>query len=305
MVSATSTQQHKDWFGPQQQYWNAWFEQQRKFFGGQSQPPSDAGFQGPWADFFKEWQNTVSASGKTSNTETFQQYFTKAGEQYLDMMQQFYLATGQAKPLDQMTKEWTDSLQKFYANAFQSNSQPFDMSAGKNPFSAFDPLGSFTAMPGLGYTREKQEQMNQLYNQWVEYQKTSRAYDAGMSRVGLDAVGKFQEYLAHLPPDQEPLTSLKGIYAKWVDVCEDIYGKYAMTDEYTTLYGETVNALMAFKKQQNKMTDSLMEQLNLPTRQEIDSLHERMHALRREVAELKAALKPAPAAKPARKGKKS
>lgn len=335
MVTAASTEQNKDWFGTQQQYWDAWFDQQRKFFGGQGQT-APSGMQGPWADFFKEWQDTVFSGGKAANTEAFGQYFAKAGEQYLNMMQQFYQATGQAKPLDQMTKEWTDTLQKFFSGAFQANSQPFDVSgayqsfmdsaakmgqglapgfqSGKNPFSNFDPLGSFTSMPGLGYTREKQDELNRLYHQWVEYQQKSRAYDAAMSKVGLDAVRKFQEFLANPPEGQEPLKSLKEIYTKWVDVCEDIYAKYAMSDEYIALYGETVNALMAFKKQQNKLTDDMLGQLNMPTRKEIDSLHERMHALRREniqmkkdIAELKAALKPA-AAKPvnvAKKGKKS
>jgi polyhydroxyalkanoate synthesis regulator phasin len=317
-MANTKSAQNNDWFRSSQQYWDTWFEAQRKTFGEQ---PS--GFQAPWAEFFKEWQNTVSRTQSSNNTEQFQQYFAKAGETYLNMMQQFYQGTGQAKPLDQMAKEWTDGLQKFFSGAFQTNTQPFDPAdiytkwtsgfqpqQAQDPFAAFDPLGFFASMPGIGYTREKQEKLNHLYQQWAEYESKSRAYNAGMAKVGMEAVQKFQEYLASPPKDAEPLKSLKEVYAKWVDVCEEIYARYAMTEEYTKLYGEVVNALMTFKKQQNKMTDDMMDQFNLPTRQEVDSLHERLHALRREVAELKAALKPKPAAaapkaeKPAKKGKK-
>jgi class III poly(R)-hydroxyalkanoic acid synthase PhaE subunit len=335
MTAANSTQKDNDWFHAQQEYWDSWFEAQRKAFGGQGQAPFSSGFQAPWADFFKEWQSAVSGSSQNP----FQQYFTKTGETFIDMMEKFYQATGQAKPLDQMMQEWTDQLQTFYANALKASSQPFDISEGhksfahsmnkagqvwasllqsedgKKDFFSFDPLHAHTLMPGLGYTRGKQEQLNKLYKLWIEFQQKSRAYDAGMAKVGLEAVKKFQETLSN--PTQEKITTLKGIYAKWIDSCEEIYAKYAMSEEYTKLYGESVNALMAFKKEQNKMTDDLMGQLNLPTRQEVDSLHERLHALRRDniqlkkdIAELKAALKPkaapAKAKKPApkKKGKK-
>jgi hypothetical protein len=325
MANAQSAQS-TDWLKSQQQYWDSWFEQQRKFFGGSAENAANS--QEPWTAFFKEWQNIVGGATAAPQTDAFQQYFAKAGESYTNMLQQFYQATGQAKPLDQMAQEWTENLQKFYANAFQTNSQPFDFAKAWNPgaaggkdfFSGIDPLGFFASMPGIGYTREKQEQLNHLYQQWAAYEEKSRAYNAGMAKVGMEAVQKFQAYLANPPKEAQPLKSLKEIYTKWVDVCEDIYARYAMTEEYTSLYGEVVNALMAFKKQQNKATDDMLDQFNLPTRVEVDSLHERLHALRRDnlqlkkdIAALKAALKPQTvvksAAKPvakktAKKGKK-
>jgi class III poly(R)-hydroxyalkanoic acid synthase PhaE subunit len=301
-MSASSTQQSSDWFSSQQQYWDTWFEQQRKFFGaaGATSPSfgSASGFQGPqeqWAELLKTWQSALAGNEKTTDTEVLQHYFTKAGETYLNMLQQFYQGTGQAKTLEQMTKEWTDNLQKFYTGTAQT---------GKDPFSALDPLNFFASFPGIGYTREKQEQLNHLYQQWSDYEVKAREYNASMAKVGLEAIQKFQEYVANPPKDAEPLTSLKEVYTKWVDICEGIYAEYAMTEEYTQLYGEVVNALMTFKKQQNKLIDDLVDQVNLPTRTEIDSLHQRVHALRREVAALRAELKGAPpkaAAKPAAK----
>lgn len=315
MATAQSTA-GSDWMKSQQQYWDSWFEQQRNAFGALGQATTGGhGPHGLWNDFFREWQGAISGGQQAPNADSFSQYFVKAGETYMNMLQQFYQGTGQAKPLDQMTQEWTDSLQKF----FSGNLQPGNFQFGKDPLSALDPLGFFASMPGIGYTREKQEQMNHLYQQWAEYERKSRDYNAGMAKVGLEAVQKFQEYLANPPKDKEPLKSLKEVYTKWVDVCEEIYAAYAMTEEYTTLYGEVVNALMNFKKQQNKALDDMVEQFNLPTRQEVDSLHERLHALRRDNLQMKkdiAALQggkksPAPAklvkikpAKIAKKGKK-
>ncbi|MFH1159281.1 MAG: poly(R)-hydroxyalkanoic acid synthase subunit PhaE [Pseudomonadota bacterium] len=343
MMNAQSAPSN-DWFRTQQHYWDAWLEQQRKSFceQGQMSPCFQGG--GPWIDLFKEWQNALSGGQKVPDVTVFQQQFTRAGEMFLNMMQKFSQATGQAKPIDQMMMEWADSLQRFFSGALASNTRPFDASegqrvfmdtlsrsgqmlssmlqsggTGKDPFSACDPLGFFSSMPGVGYSREKQEQLSQLYTQWGEYQRKARAYDAGMSRVGMEAVQHFQDFLVNPPEGQEPLTSLKDVYAKWTDICEDVYAGYAMSDEYVTLYGDVVNTLMAFKKKLYELADDMMEQFNLPTRKEIDSLHERLHTqrrdnlqLRKDIAELKAmfgmrkaSAGTATTGKPPKKGKKS
>ncbi len=307
MTHTSSAQQNGDWFSSQKQYWDRWFEQQRNFFGATA---PQSGPQAQWAELLKTWQNTLS--GQTpgldgfGDVRQFQQYFTRAGENYLNMMQQFYQGTGQAKPLPEMVQEWVESLQKAFAG--QANFSAMGQS-GKDPFAAIDPLNFFASMPGIGYTREKQEQFNHLYQMWEDYQAKSRDYTASMSRVGLEAVRKFQDYVTNPPEGAAPLTSLKEVYGKWVDICEDIYARYAMTEEYTRIYGEVVNALMAFKKQQNVITDELLDQFNMPTRAEVDSLHKRLHALRSEVAELRAALsgkvKTAPKKKAAPAAKKA
>lgn len=277
MANAKSTQ-GQDWFAAQQQYWDGWFETQRKAF-----TPSLP--QNPWADFFKEWQNTVSGDQSPHPTEAFGKCFAQAGQHYMDMMQQFYQGTGQAKPVSQMAEEWIGQMQKFFSGG------------GKDPMASFDPLGMYASMPGIGYTREKQEQFAHLYQQWNDYERKMRDYNLSMSKVGMEALQKFQRYLSTPPKDKEPLKSLKEVYAKWVDVAEEVYSKYAMTPEYTKLYGEVVNALMAFKKKQNEAVDDMVNQFNLPTRAELDSLHKQIHLLKKEIA----ALKP----KTVRKGKKS
>ncbi len=181
------------------------------------------------------------------------------------------------------------------------------------PFQNFDIFGFAASIPGIGYTREKQEEYNELYKRFATFQTETRKYNAAMAQVGIEALHKFQEYVQNPPEGDAPLKSLKEVYARWVDVCEEVYAKYAMSEEYTALYGEVVNALMSFKAQVNHMTDEMMGQLNLPTRKEVDSLHERLHDIRREnlslrkaVDELRGVKRPAgntPAQKAAAKAK--
>lgn len=355
------------------QNWDSWFQNQRAYFDQQVKAATD--IQGQWAGFFQEWQKNLSPT--LPGAGQYQQFFTQAGKQFLDMQQQFAQWSGQNKPVNDMTGDWLKGLQSFFLGMLQTNTQPYDPAAawknvtdsfakggnawasafnsggpfgqfgqgfGGNPFAGqgfnpaawtsaqpwnnvqgagsfqnFDPFGFYASLPGIGYTREKQDAWNLLYKLYAEFEQQTRKYNAAMAQVGIEAVQKFQEYVANPPEGAAPLTSLKEVYAKWVDVCEDVYARYATSDEYTKLYGEVVNALMAFKGQMNTLTDDIADQFNLPTRSEVDSLHQRLHALRRDNIELrkaideirgvkspkpKAAGAPSQAKKPAKKGGK-
>jgi len=67
-----------------------------------------------------------------------------------------------------------------------------------------------------------------------------------------------------------------------VDCCEEVYAEYVMTDKYVKVHGDMVNSLMAVKQQGRKMMDDTMGSLNMPTRREIDTIHQRVQQLRRD-----------------------
>lgn len=315
-MAAAQTQDKTDWFAAQQEHWEQLFQTQ----------------QARWTDLLGQWQ----AGNAVPGADSFQKYFAQGGQQFLDMMQKFQQSAAEGKTADAAAADWTAGLKDFFGRIVQAQEAAETyknfLSLGENMvkagqawasafqdkrtfsqgFANYDPFGFFASMPGIGYTREKQEEYARLYRLWHDYEAAMKKYNAAMAGVGLEAAQKFQEYVVSPPKDATPLKSLKDVYVKWVDICEEVYAKYAVTKEYTDLYGETVNALMAYKKQFNKLTDGMMDELNLPTRKEVDALHERLHDLRREVIALRKELaggkrKPAPkaAAAPAPKPAKA
>jgi len=271
MVATKSKEQNNEWFNTQKQ----WSE----LFKNWQSPASPEAYQQQWLDMFSQWQNIISTSSlETSSAPAFQEQFTKAGEDFMEMMQGFYQGVGQAKTMEEMTEEWIEKMYNFFSG---------EINGENNPMSNCNPMGLCTSIPGLGYNREKQDQTTDLYKKFMDYQKKSKIYDIKMAKVNMEALSKFQEYISNPPKDDAPLKSLKKVYGKWVDICEEVYAEYAMSEEYTKLYGETVNSLMAFKTKQNTMLDDMLEQMNMPTRKEVDTMHERMHKIRRENIELK------------------
>jgi len=315
-MAAEQTAQNNDWFQAQQQYWDAWFQGQRQFFEQQAGNPA-AGPAAQWENFFREWQN-LTAANNAPGADQYRTFFTQAGKGFLDLMQQFCQA-GACQAPEEAVKVWTENMQKFWSGILQQNTQPFDAhtqfksftdtftAAGpafwgdlfKNPVPGqshphnaagflLDPFGFYASMPGVGYTREKQEDINALYRLWVDYEGQMRRYNIEMTKVGLQALQQFQTYIVSPPAEgAKPLESLKDIYIKFVDIAEDVYAEFALSEEYTKLYGDVVNALTAYKKQLHEFVDDTLEQMNLPNRQEIDSVHKRVHELRRENLQLR------------------
>ncbi len=315
-MATEQTAYNADWFKAQQQYWDTFLQGQRQFFDAQNPAP---GLSGQWEQFFREWQNLTTGAA-TPAADSYRAYFTQAGKGFLDLLEKFH-QPGAPLAAEDTLKVWMDQLQKFYGSLLQQNAQPFDVSAQFKAFTdsfaggmpnffgdafksskptagMYDPFGFYASMPGIGYSREKQDSLNHLYHLWVEYEGQMRRYNIEMTKVAIEALQKFQQYiLSPAPEGAKPLESLKDVYVKFVDVSEDVFAKFAMSNEYISLYGDVVNALTAFKKEQNKVADETLEQFGLPNRAEVDSLHKRVHELRREnqqlkkdIADIKAAL---------------
>ena len=151
-------------------------------------------------------------------------------------------------------------------------------------------LERFLSVPGLGYTREWQEQGQEFARLGLEYQRALQAYGALFQRLNLDAFHRMQRKLSELADADHRVTTQRGLYDVWVDASEAAYLDLAATDAYAETYGRLVNALMALKRHGRAMVDETAGALGLPTRQGFDTLQRRHQELRREVAGLKARL---------------
>jgi len=169
---------------------------------------------------------------------------------------------------------------------------------------AIDPLGKILSAPGIGYFREPQEKQQKGIQLALEYNEANFKFNQAFLRVALESIQGFQQRLMKFDAETMP-KSLRQLYDQWVEVSEEHYAEFAMSDEYQTLYGDMVNRLMVMKKHYHEMTDDLLRALNLPNTREVDTMQHRLQQLRREnielrreIGEIKAMLK-RPAAKSA------
>jgi class III poly(R)-hydroxyalkanoic acid synthase PhaE subunit len=151
-------------------------------------------------------------------------------------------------------------------------------------------LERFLSVPGLGYTREWQEQGQDLARLGLDYQRALQEYAALFRRLNLDAFDRLQKKLQQLADTGKPVKTLRGLYDTWVDASEAAYLDLAATDEYAETYGRLVNALMALKRHGRVMVDEAAGAMGMPTRQGFNTLQRRHQELRREVASMRTQL---------------
>ena len=161
---------------------------------------------------------------------------------------------------------------------------------------AIDPLGRVLEAPGIGYFREPQEKQQKGAQLAIEYHEANFKFNQAFLRVAIESIEGFQQRLLQLDGDAVPKT-LRGLYDLWVEVSEEHYAEFALSDEYQALYGDMVNRLMILKKHYHDIIDDHLRLMNLPNTREVDTMQQRLQQLRRdniamkkELAEIRALL---------------
>lgn len=147
-------------------------------------------------------------------------------------------------------------------------------------------MDRFLSVPGVGYTRESQAQVQQLAKLTLDYQKAAQEYLNAHTKLGADALDRLYRKIIAVTQKGEPITTLRQLYDLWVDASEEVYGSFAMSPEFQGVYARMVNALMRVKMQTRSMVDELLGAFNMPTRREMNTILKRQQELRREMRAL-------------------
>ena len=301
------------WFRAQQQFVDAWSDMAR---GGNQARQSDL-----WAQSFETWRK--ACEGRTQpDIETAMRKCMDMGKEYFAMAEQISKnmteGTSPVEAINQWLEQVKNSLQQyagmpgfngagvgdFMKQWFTPNATWQDMVASLTPMnqamwqmpgmntSVFnlgemvDPLGKILEAPGVGYFREPQEKQQKGLQLALDYQEANFRFNQAFLRVALESIQGFQQRLTGLTGDSLP-NSLRELYDLWVEISEEHYGEFAMSDEYQSLYGDMVNRLMIMRRHYGEIVDDTLRALNLPNTREIDTMQERLQQLRRDNFALK------------------
>ncbi len=76
---------------------------------------------------------------------------------------------------------------------------------------------------------------------------------------------------------------MRALYDLWVDAAEEAYAEIALSDEFRKVYGDVVNSQMRVRQAIQQEVERMSTDFGMPTRSELNSVHKRLHELRREV----------------------
>lgn len=324
----------QDWMEANQRYWEAWTRVWRHPTAPADSAPATAASEPGWAEALDRWWQLMNPATPLGSRDVFERLIEQ-GKLFLRFGEG--LSSAFAGGGSGSTEEWRRAWRAI-AESWQSGftmpsggpgvgafwALPFDTwSRTASSASVFpgDFLGShkpeawgrlaeglqhdlerFLSVPGLGYTREVQEQGQELTRLALEYQRALQAYAATFRTLGLDTLERLERRLAELAKRGEPVTTLRALYDLWVDSSEEAYFALVATEAYAEAYGRMVNKLMALKKHGRTMVDEVVGAMGLPTGHGLNTLHQRQQELRREVVALRReleSLRPKAAGEPA------
>lgn len=315
----------KDWLAFQQQYWDAWrsLGDQARETVSKAETPIN-----PWVEALDSWWKTISA-GTGPEVNDFYARLSEQAKAFFRLSEGFGQMAHAATASSDAITQWQDQMEQGLAGLRQKFSEsspdvhefmrqvmafwelPLDtwqrtassMSVLPDDFlqnlkadklehiqDITGRMDKFLSAPGVGYTREWQEQFQTQARLLLDYQNAYNEYAAGYAKVGLQSVERLEARLKERRKDNKSATGIRELYDLWVDCCEGAYGEYVSTDEYAELHGRLVNRLMALKHHSREMIDELLGAIGMPTRVETNTLQRRLQEVRREGRAIRAEL---------------
>ncbi len=311
----------KDWEALQRQYLNAWSElaQKAPFASAAPSPfaaPAPGAIPGmpPWHEGLEQWSRLFASASTQGDTVS---RLVDSGKAYIAMIKGMLGAgaSGAATGGATSAQSWFDAMRGgftpqagFEMPSFQMPA--FDASLADNPFvkavreiagqgahgfgelpAAFAPFlqqfnqegMSWLRVPAFGLAREHQEHYQRTAVAFVDYQQALRNYNALLLKASERGFALLEDKLAERSEPGRAIDSPRALYDLWVDAMEEAYAEIALSDDFVKAYGELANTQMRMRAQVHAEVERIGTDLGMPTRTELNSVHQRLHDLRREL----------------------
>ncbi|CAA6819897.1 MAG: Unknown protein [uncultured Thiotrichaceae bacterium] len=289
----------KSWTEAQQNYWNNLMG----VSGNTASVPN-------WAEGMEKWWSMVTPQMPVQANELMSRVF-EMGKVYTRLAEDAVAATSGSENKN-VLEGWMTSMEQGFKDWSVQNGTDFsNIGTGSHVVEGWQQvmdsmgMGAFKAMPDMASNAEAwQEQVQKmlglsgpggtipqdsqakLAELTATYQKAMQDYMGAFSGQGVDSVQALRERMEQLSKDGASITSLRELYDLWVDVSEEVYQKFAMSDRYQKVYGEMVNSFVALKGGIDTVRETQLQALRILTTTDLDELLKSQHEAARENEDL-------------------
>lgn len=168
------------------------------------------------------------------------------------------------------------------AGASSPSPSPFDP-LSVNPFGFGLP---FAGLPGIGPAREQQASLERLAALAQRVMQAQGQLAAQWGQVVQNALRELGSTLAPRLQAGALPTSLREVYDQWVATAEKVYAGAASGNAFAQAQSELANALSQLRIAQRDWLEEWGRAFDLPTRAELNSLHQQVRQLKDAVQKL-------------------
>ncbi|MFO7751445.1 MAG: poly(R)-hydroxyalkanoic acid synthase subunit PhaE [Desulfobacteraceae bacterium] len=149
----------------------------------------------------------------------------------------------------------------------------------------------FFTIPSLGIARNYQEQINSAMDagnrSYMAFSEFMNLLYLPVENAGASVIDECREMMEteELPDDP------KKIYKSWIKTLEGNYMQMLQSTEYTTALNNLINTLAEHKDHRDKVFQSVLNQLQIPTNREMDELYREIYLLKKKINRLERRVK--------------
>jgi hypothetical protein len=144
------------------------------------------------------------------------------------------------------------------------------------------PWTAFADAPALGSTREHQLRSQRAADAARRVADAQRRLQCLWSDALRDASVAFAAQMAARTPGKHP-DPLRNMYDAWIDCAEQAYASMAHGEAFCAALAEFVNAGSLWRQEVAESLEQWTKMLDLPTRNELNSLHTRLRSVEAEL----------------------
>src|SRR5688500_16177365 len=148
-------------------------------------------------------------------------------------------------------------------------------------------LGTAFAAPIAAFHGGDATRARDLEAHATELQHACDALAALLAPLPGEAFTRFAAIARTRLRERKPFESVKAVYDAWIESSEAAYARLAHTGEFASAQSRLNQASLRLRGAQVALIESAARHLGLPTRADVDNLHEQLYELRKEIATLR------------------
>lgn len=241
-------------------FFNTWVQAQEKMLQAQ-------------APFWKQMSSPLSSGNNSDLVASTEKFWIDAQKQGHDWINQFATRAGFASEAEGIAKETLEQMmdpgQFMFAGADEVNQTVQKLVEGSE----------YADLATLENRSVKSTQ------EWAALREANAAYKMVTIKAWNRAFKTFTDHMI-----DKPKTWADGptaITRLWLSIANDELIKTQRTDEFLSAQRNLLRAGVDYRLRERQIMEQWCETHSMPTRSEIDDLHEIVHTLRREVRHLK------------------
>lgn len=298
------------WIETNSQVWNSWFE----LMGNVPNSP-----------FVKESKSTINDLSQrlTHNQELLVRFFqlsykawqdiypkVKAGDSWQEVLdaysgklyqqlESFAKQTQNTQQLWQLYLKEVQTINQLWTASLGSLFQPMSQAlAGTGePWTELNTLywdifyqdtwGKYLSVPLVGPNRELTGKILKGFDSWTLLYRASQQYQLVLADVQVRSFEALMKKLVEMAENGEFVTDVRKFQLIWGKVADKVFEEAFCEEKNLKIRGQFLNALNAYRLEQQKLMEVGMRGVNLPTRSEVDEMHKTIYELRKEVKKMK------------------